>query len=684
MNVKRKETRIISFILSVLSLHGLCGTAWAQDTSTTLEGVEVVSRHTFSDVIPSQTLNAKQLERLNSLNVADALRYFSGLQVKDYGGVGGIKTVNIRSMGSQHLGVYYDGIELGNAQNGQIDLGQFSLDNVEAVTLYNGQKSSLMQTASDYGNAGSIYIRTRIPHFTMGKKDNFRAKVKYGSSNMLLLSAVYERKFTDKLNLSVTLGTLTSDGKYKFRYMRKNTDGTVAYDTTAIRQNGDVQTFRIEGNLNGLLQRGSWNFKAYTYQSNRGIPGAIVNNVWRREERQVDSNTFFQGSWQQDVTDVYSFRVLGKYANYYTHYQNRDTTVKMVDNRYRQQEAYVSTTHCVKIASWLSASMAYDLRWSTLSSDVYTWEPYRWSHLVSMAAAVTLKRFSAQASLLYNNTHDNGKKSATGVAPVGDNMKISRLTPALFLNYYVTKNKALSVRGYIKNSFRMPTFNDLYYAEVGNSLLRPEKATQYDIGVRYTPTSRRLVDGQYDVRRLIVSAQADFYFNNVTDKIIAYPKGQQFRWTMFNLGRVHITGLDLETSASYAFTQNLRASLRLQYTWQKAIDVTDEQGSYYRHQIPYIPKHSGSAIFNFDWKDLSFNYSFIYTGERYSQPNNIAYNYLQPWYTSDISLAYRFKVRKCDVRATFEVNNLFAQDYDVILNYPMPRRSYAVAVDIKL
>ena len=60
------------------------------------------------------------------------------------------------------------------------------------------------------------------------------------------------------------------------------------------------------------------------------------------------------------------------------------------------------------------------------------------------------------------------------------------------------------------------------------------------------------------------------------------------------------------------------------------------------------------------------------------------YNHLEPWYTSDISLAYRFKVRKCDVRATFEVNNLFAQDYDVILNYPMPRRSYAVAVDIKL
>jgi hypothetical protein len=193
-----------------------------------------------------------------------------------------------------------------------------------------------MQTASDYGNAGNVYIRTRMPKFTGSEKTHFRGKVKYGSSNMLQVSALLEQKFSKNITASFNLGTLTSDGKYKFRYSRKNSDGTTAYDTTAIRQNGDVQTIRLEGNLNGLIERGSWNFKAYTYQSNRGIPGAIVNNVWKRAERQVDSNTFFQGSYQKDPADWYSFRVMGKYANYYTHYQNPDTTTMMVDNKYRQ------------------------------------------------------------------------------------------------------------------------------------------------------------------------------------------------------------------------------------------------------------------------------------------------------------------------------------------------------------
>lgn len=675
MNKGRKYICCLVMLFSVLS-DAMSQTGMEGE----LQEVEIVSRHTFSDVIPSQTMGKKELARLNSLNVADALRYFSGLQVKDYGGVGGIKTVNIRSMGSQHLGVYYDGIELGNAQNGQIDLGQFSLDNVETVSLYNGQRSSLMQTASDYGNAGSVYIRTRIPVFGVGEQTHFKAKVKYGSSNLFNLSALYEQRLSNSVSLSVNLGALLSDGKYKFRYMRKNADGSVAYDTTAVRQNGDVQTLRLEANLNGLFERGSWNFKAYTYQSNRGIPGAIVNNVWRREERQVDSNTFFQGAYQKDLTDSYSFRVLGKYANYYTHYENRDTTTMMVDNRYRQQEAYLSTTHCVKILPSLSLSMAYDVRWSGLTSDVYTCpEPHRWSHLVSIAAALSLPRIAIQASLLYNNTRDEGESSSAGNTPVGADMKISRFTPAVFVNFYPLHTRDFSIRGYMKNSFRMPTFNDLYYAEVGNSNLRPESAAQYDLGVKYDH-----MIAHSEGRTTQLSFQADAYYNVVSDKIIAYPKGQQFRWTMLNLGKVHITGLDVEAAASHRFASDFSASLRLQYTYQKAIDVTSESASYYRHQIPYIPLHSGSAILGIDWRAFTLNYSFIYTGERYSQRENIQYNYLQPWYTSDIALSYRMPLRGVKMRATFEVNNLFAQDYEVILNYPMPKRSYAISVDVEL
>ena len=120
------------------------------DSIQHLDEITVVAK-SFREVIPSQKLSGKELQKLNSHSVADALRYFSGVQLKDYGGVGGIKTVNIRSMGTNHMGVFYDGIELSNAQNGQVDLGMYSLDNIEEISLYNGQKSEIFQSAKDFG-----------------------------------------------------------------------------------------------------------------------------------------------------------------------------------------------------------------------------------------------------------------------------------------------------------------------------------------------------------------------------------------------------------------------------------------------------------------------------------------------------------------------------------------------------
>ena len=157
--------RILPLIFAFSLFHPFTFAQGKLDSVQHVREIVVVSKPAMREVVPSQKLNGELLERLSTHTVADALRYFSGIQLKDYGGVGGIKTVNIRSMGTHHLGISYDGVALGNAQNGQIDLGQFSLDNVEEITLYNGQKSAIFQPASDFGNAGSVYIRTREPEF---------------------------------------------------------------------------------------------------------------------------------------------------------------------------------------------------------------------------------------------------------------------------------------------------------------------------------------------------------------------------------------------------------------------------------------------------------------------------------------------------------------------------------------
>jgi outer membrane cobalamin receptor len=641
------------------------------DSVQHLGEVIVLNKSTYQETIPSQRLNGEEIERLNSHSVADALRYFSGLQIKDYGGIGGIKTVNIRSMGTNHLGIFYDGIEVGNAQNGQVDLGQFSLDNVEEITLYNGQKSAIFQPASDFGNAGSVYIRTRVPKFSASETCHLKGRLRYGSSDMIMTSVLYEQRLSSSLCSSINAEVLNASGKYKFRYRRKNIDGTTAYDTTAVRHNGDITAVRVEGNLHGLITHGSWYMKMYSYNSERGIPGAIVNNVWRRGERQWDHNSFAQMMFQRGITNWFNIRLLAKYAYYDTRYVNNDTTQMHVDNRYKQQELYLSSANVVEITPWWSASLSYDFKWNKLNSDVPDFVyPHRFTNMLSLATAIDGRIVKIQGSILANIIKDHVRK--------GDETKaIKRLTPALFVNVYPFSSKDFSVRVFAKRSFRMPTFNDLYYADMGNSRLKPETATQYDAGFLYAKTMKnKLINN--------ITVQADAYYNTLHDKIIAYPKGQQFRWTMLNLGRVHITGVDIEASATMTPCRQFAITGRLQYTYQDAKDVTDASTSYYNDQIPYIPWNSGSAILGITYRNWDLNYSFIYTGERYSQRENIAYNHLQPWYTSDMSIMYRFMKGKTSWKITMEINNLFSQDYDVILNYPMPKRNYAVSLDISI
>ncbi|MEZ7709109.1 TonB-dependent receptor [Prevotella pallens] len=676
--------RLLSLTLLLALGVGTKAETTQKDSIQTIKGVEITARLTQREIVPAQSLKNADLQRLNSQSIADALRFFSGIQLKDYGGVGGIKTVDIRSMGTHHLGIFYDGIELGNAQNGQIDLGQFSLDNIDEISLYNGQKSAIFQPASDFGNAGSVYIRTRKPRFTDGKNYNVKLKVKYGSSDLVRLSALWEQRLSSAVSTSLNAEHLTSSGKYKFNYRRVTPSGVVAYDTTAVRQNGDIRADRIDFNVNGILQRGYWNTKVYFYNSQRGIPGAIVNNVWRRGERQSDLNFFVQNRFQKDITDRFSTQWLAKYAFYRTHYVNKDTTQLPADNRFWQQEFYLSTSNAYEILPNWSISASYDFRWNKLNADTYRFVfPTRFSNMISLATAFEARFIRIQGSVLASFIHDKLHPTTRLMPGMKATDNITKFTPALFIDFPIIDKATngastkLSVRTFAKRSFRMPTFNDLYYTDLGNSNLKPESATQYDLGVVFNK--------QYNGHLLKnVQFQADGYYNTIHDKIIAYPKGQQFRWTMLNLGRVHITGIDVMGAIALQPINDLVVTARLQYTYQDARDVTNASDVFYKDQIPYIPYNSGSAIVNLAYHNWTLNYSFIYSGKRYNQQENIPNNYMQPWYTSDVSLQYDFKAFGTKCRAMLEVNNILNQKYDVILNYPMPGINGLVGLQVEL
>jgi len=616
---------------------------------------------------PLQILSEVELRRISSLSVADAIRYFSGVQLKDYGGIGGLKTINVRSMGSNHTAVFYNGIQLGNAQNGQVDLGKYSLDNLEEISLVSGQNSGNLQSAKAFASASAVFLKTKTPEFEKGKHTNLSAHLKTGSFGLFNPGFTYQHKISDKLSAVISSEYITAHGKYKFRY----TNGV--YDTTAIRNNGDVNRFRLEAALYGKMKNnGNWNAQLYSFSSNRGLPGAIVANKFEYTQRIWDQSLFAQGSLEQRFSKL-SILINTKLAYDYTRYLDPEyvTLDGFLDNRFHEREAYLSVAGKYQFNKNFTIGAASDYSYQDLDANLYRFAyPNRNTFLNVINSTLQLAHLQIQANLLSTTVLDRVKEyGAAGNKQV--------YSPTFMFSYQPFGASKIRLRGFYKDVFRMPTFNDLYYTFIGNTQLKPEFTKQYDLGLTFASTYK-------DLFVKFIDLQADIYYNTIKDKIIAQPGANLFRWTMYNLGRVEIRGLELNAKSAFGIARNLSAGIGLSYTYQQAIDVTSSLDDNYRDQIPYTPKNSGSFLTNLDYKNWKLNYSFIYTGSRYNQKSNIIYNYMEPWYTHDAALGFQFKTIRGNYNINFEVNNFLNQYYDVIPNFPLPGRNYRLTLNFKI
>lgn len=624
--------------------------------STHAQTSRLDSVHTIRDVAvvgvrphyltPSQTLSGAALQNLSTTSVADALKYFSGVQIKDYGGLGGLKTVNVRSLGSQHVGVYLDGIRITNAQNGQIDLGRYSLSNMESVALYNANRNERLQSASEYASAATVYLQTRRPDSTAfnveygaGSFGLQKLKAYFSFRNILFVDAEYQR----------------TDGGYPFRFQ------SASEDTVGKRRNSDISFYRLEaaGFYKGFTAH------AYFYSSERGLPGPVVRRLsdqWDSTDRQWDRNFFLQSTYRH-TWDRFALKTNLKYAYDWLRYlQDPSTNAAAMhcDNHYRQQDLYGSVSAAWN-SSWLSLTASTDLRWSDLTTNVYrSAYVYRLDSKSLLSAIASYRGFEGNIALLYTHIGDHSARTAQSAAA------LSRLTPMFLASWH---RHAFTVRAFHKRIFRAPTLNDLYYTLVGNTQLRPEYTSQFDLGVDYKDRHLHLA--------------LDAYYNRIEDKIVAIPMKSQFRWSMVNFGLVKSLGLS--ATAGYdrtwgRFSLNANAN----YTCQRDRDYSAPHDPEYRNTIPYSPLHSASLIIDLGYDGWSLCTSWLYTGDRFALISNNRDDLLGAWQTVDLKLNKRFRIRRHYVQATIECNNLCDSRHEVVKRYPMPGRNWKATLQWQL
>ncbi len=614
---------------------------------------------------PMQVMTNKNIQNLQALNVSDAVKHFSGVSIKDYGGIGGLKTISVRSLGSSHTAVSYNGISVTDVQSGQIDIGRFSLDNVESISLITGQNDQIFVTAREMSSASALNIVTVSPSFKDDEKINGKVSLKGGSFGLINPAFNTNIKLSEKLSANFNGEWLSSNGEYPY-VLHYGVEGV---DSSSVekRENSDVNNIRLEGALYAnLSDQTKADIRLYYYKSERGLPGATIyyNTEDYSKQRLWDETIFTQGSFEHSFNYKWSAKLNAKYNHGYLRYI--DPTYlgneKGIEDIFNQNELYGSASVLFRAFNSLSFSASTDLSSATMHSNRKSFAtPTRLLSQSALAAKWINEYAIATASLVYTQTLESVKSGKAS-----DNQ--GKLSPHISVSVKPFFGEDLHIRAFYKNSFRLPTFNDLYYPMVGTRSLKPEDASQYNLGITYSTSINRFVP--------LIKFTTDAYHNNIKNKIVAYPTSNLHQWAMMNFGKVEINGIDATIESAININKSANLILSASYTYQKALDKTNSDKSTYNHQLPYTPNHSGSARAALETRWVDFAYSLLWSGERYYNAYNAPQYILNGYYDHGVTLSKELKTKIGELTLSVEGINLLNKNYQIVRNFPMPGRSY--------
>ena len=236
--------KIIAILVSIV----YSCVVFSQDTLRviTLEGFEVIdsSLDNHNQQTSSHKLETEKLKKLSVYDIGQAAKFLPGVTIKDYGGTNGLKTISVRGLGSMHTNLLYDGISVSNTQNGQIDLSKFSVNNVEELSLDNGNRIMNMQTAKSLASGSVLSLTSKRPVFSPERNTNGDLSLSYGSFNLFNISGNLNKKINEKLIISLNSEFINYEGSYPYTLHYGN--GTNDSTSKEKRQNNDLLSAKIE------------------------------------------------------------------------------------------------------------------------------------------------------------------------------------------------------------------------------------------------------------------------------------------------------------------------------------------------------------------------------------------------------------------------------------------------------
>ncbi|WP_027420145.1 TonB-dependent receptor plug domain-containing protein [Crocinitomix catalasitica] len=637
--------------------------AYGQDTTRVLKPVPIIKEVDLNTINlestnPHITITKAWMEQLGAIDIAEALKYSPGIQLKDYGGIGGVKSIAYRSLGANHTGVVIDGAFLPNVQSGLVNLNGFDLFGLNTVEFSSGQVLSENVSASAFLLPNTISVQSVL----FERPDSLR----WSYSGIFNTINAYE----NGVLIQVPLGQSFFIGGqvfYKFgsgAYQFKQPD--IGINTTQIRENSALTSLRgkiVTGfdNKNSKLR-----FTGQFSDTDQELPGAVVlynpsndQYLWTDFQKYTLNYQFNKSKWLLNAQSFYQIENT-EYLD--EHYLNSEGFLAA---EYQQENILLGGMLTRKLNKYFTKLFfGSDLIYTNLVGSNVSANPMRLQNNSVIGTQLTLGRFNVLTNLTNQYIQDN-------YTELGESIQKTNFNLSPFFSFSVQPfiKKALKIRAFYKSSYRMPTFNDLYYNAIGNKHLKPEEANLLNIGLSY-----KKVFTKFSFQTTI-----DGFYNQTKNKIIAIPTKDLFNWSMQNIGETEIKGIDFSAFLSTRLRKVLFV-LSTSHSFNQTIDITDENNSTFGHQLPYTPQYTTSNGMSISIKGFALSVNALYNSFRYSLNENIYSNLLPAFSDFNLGLSKELNWNSSKVFISLKCMNLLNKNYQIIRSFPMPGRYYQAQI----
>lgn len=264
-------------------------------------------------------------------------------------------------------------------------------------------------------------------------------------------------------------------------------------------------------------------------------------------------------------------------------------------------------------------------------------------------------------------------QSATYESFLEKDVDFDNVTPRMGLSYKY--NERLKIATNISQGFKAPSADQMaskyeyttYYGQhriLGNPDLKPEKTTNYEIGISFTHEQWR--------------GEINLFHTDYTDRIEDAKEDimlEDQNWPTYeNRGGADIEGIDIN------FTWLLDKTFNWGFGWDLSSSITFNtkyEDSETKEKLNYISDYDARSCLTLHYKESIISLSYILVGPQMIKISSTETEKKSTFNLFDLSLTQSLYDR---LELKLSINNLFDQKYEWVKGYPMAERNYKIGL----